>query len=125
MKGKPGGILNGFLDKGARIEGTLAFDDMFRIDGMFKGTVISDHELVVGEGGTVEGEIRVGRLSASGVVRGSVHAKEKIEIHQGAHVYAELHTPILVVEEGAVIQGPVETGPHVEVKQTARGTEEN
>ena len=84
MKGKPGGILNGFLDKGARIEGTLTFDDMFRIDGQFKGTVLSDHELVVGEGGTVEGEIRVGRLSASGIVRGTVHAKERIEIHRGA-----------------------------------------
>jgi cytoskeletal protein CcmA (bactofilin family) len=125
MKGKPGGILNGFLDKGARIEGTLAFDDMFRIDGVFKGTVVSDHELVVGEGGTVEGEIRVGRLSTSGILRGTVHAKERIEIHAGAHVYAELHTPILVVEEGAVIQGPVETGPHVETKQDGRRTEKN
>lgn len=125
MKGKPGGILNGFLDKGARIEGTLAFDDMFRIDGVFKGTVISDHELVVGEGGTVEGDIRVGRLSVSGVVRGTVHATEKIEIHPGAHIYAELHSPILVIEEGAVIQGPVETGPHIEAKQTVRGSEKN
>ncbi len=117
MKGKAGGILNGFLDKGARVEGTLTFDDMFRIDGVLKGTVVSEHELVVGEGGTVEGEIRVGRLSASGVLRGTVHAAERIEIHAGAHIYAELHAPVLVVEEGAVIQGPVEAGPHVERKQ--------
>ena len=31
-------------------------------------------------------------------------------LHQ-ARVFAEIHTPALVVEEGAVIQGPVETGP--------------
>ena len=125
MKGKTGGVLNGFLDKGARIEGTLVFDDMFRIDGVFKGIVTSDHELVVGEGGTVEGEIRVGRFSASGIVRGAVYASEKIEIHAGAHIYAELHSPILVVEEGAVIQGPVETGPHVDGKRAEADRQKN
>lgn len=113
MKSKGGGVLNGFLDRGAVFEGTLTFEDTFRIDGIFKGTIVSDHELVVGDAATVEGEIRVGRLSVSGTVRGVVHAKERIEIHAGANIQAELHTPNLVVEEGAVIQGPVETGPQV------------
>jgi len=113
VRPKGSGVLNGFLDKGARLEGTLAFDDMFRIDGTFKGTVISEHELVVGESGTVEGEIRVGRLSVSGILRGTVHASERIEVHAGAQVFAELHAPALIVEEGAVLQGPVESGPQV------------
>ncbi len=125
MKPRGGGILNGFLDKGARIEGTLSFDDMFRIDGILKGNVVSDHELVIGEGGTVEGEIRVGRLSVSGIVRGTIQASERIEVHSGSHIYADLHSPILVVEEGAVIQGPVETGPHVETKQARERPEKN
>jgi cytoskeletal protein CcmA (bactofilin family) len=103
--------LNGFLDGGARIEGTLTFQDVFRVDGSIKGTVLSDQELVVGESGSIEGEIRVGRLSVSGTVRGIVYAREKIEVHSGARVFAELHCPSLVVEEGAIIQGPVETGP--------------
>jgi cytoskeletal protein CcmA (bactofilin family) len=105
------GALNGFLDRGARFEGSLSFEDVFRIDGTLKGSVASDEELVVGESGTVEGEIRVGRLSVSGTVRGVVFARERIEVHAGGRVFAELHSPALVVEEGAVIQGPVETGP--------------
>jgi cytoskeletal protein CcmA (bactofilin family) len=107
---KPGS-LNGFLDKGARFEGTLTFEDVFRIDGALKGTVVSEQELVIGDTGSVEGEIRVGRLAVSGTVRGVVHARERIELHSGARVFAELHSPALVVEEGAIIQGPVETGP--------------
>jgi cytoskeletal protein CcmA (bactofilin family) len=105
------GALNGFLDRGARFEGSLSFEDVFRIDGTLKGSVASEEELVVGESGTVEGEIRVGRLSVSGTVRGVVFARERIEVHAGGRVFAELHSPALVVEEGAVIQGPVETGP--------------
>ncbi len=108
---KGGGSLNGFLDRGARLEGTLSFDDVFRIDGQFKGTITSEAELVIGEGGVVEGDVRVARLAVSGTMKGSVHAKERVELHAGARVFADIHTPILVVEEGAVIQGPVESGP--------------
>lgn len=107
---KSAGTLNGFLDRGARLEGALTFDDVFRIDGAFKGRIDSDAELVVGDGGVVEGEIRVGRLAVSGTVRGVVHAKERVEVHAGGRLLAEIHTPALVVEEGAVIQGPVEAG---------------
>jgi cytoskeletal protein CcmA (bactofilin family) len=110
---KAAGILNGFIDRGAKVEGTLSFDDTFRIDGVLTGMVVSEHELVVGEGATVEGEIRVGRLSCSGTIRGTVWARERVEVHSGARIQAEIHTPALTVEEGAVIQGPVETGPHV------------
>ncbi len=108
---KGSGALNGFLDRGARLEGTLSFDDVFRIDGHFKGTVTADAELVVGDGGVVEGEVRVSRLAVSGTIKGSIFAKERVELHAGARVFADVHTPTLVVEEGAVIQGPVDSGP--------------
>jgi cytoskeletal protein CcmA (bactofilin family) len=104
------GALNGFLDSGARFEGTLSFDDVFRIDGHFRGVVISESELVVGDRAVIEGEIRVGRLAVSGTIRGVIHARERVEVHAGARIYAEIHTPVLVVEEGAILQGPVEAG---------------
>jgi cytoskeletal protein CcmA (bactofilin family) len=53
----------------------------------------------------------VARLAVSGTIKGSVHATERVELHAGARVFADIHTPTLVVEEGAVIQGPVESGP--------------
>jgi len=104
------GALNGFLDSGARFEGTLTFDDVFRIDGQFRGTVVSESELVVGDRAVIEGEIRVGRLAVSGTIRGVIHARERVEVHAGARIYAEIHAPSLVVEEGAILQGPVEAG---------------
>lgn len=112
-KGNP--ALNGFIDRGGRVEGILTFDDVFRIDGQVKGTIISENELIVGESAEIEGEIRVGRLSISGSFRGVAYARERMEIHAGARIYAELHTPALIVEEGATIQGPVETGPGASV----------
>jgi cytoskeletal protein CcmA (bactofilin family) len=112
--GKKGsGTLNGFLDRGARFEGTLFFEDTFRIDGVLKGKVVSKNELIIGDGAAIDAEIHVGRLSVSGNVRGVVYARERVEVHAGARLQAEIHTPSLLVEDGAIIQGPVETGPQV------------
>jgi cytoskeletal protein CcmA (bactofilin family) len=115
------GALNGFLDSGARFEGTLSFDDVFRIDGHFRGVVVSESELVVGDRAVIEGEIRVGRLAVSGTIRGVIHARERVEVHAGARIYAEIHTPALVVEEGAVLQGPVEAGSKTPAPAAAPG----
>ena len=110
---KAGGVLNGFLDRGASFEGTLSFEDTFRIDGVLKGKVVTKNELVIGDGAAIDAEIHVGRLSVSGNVRGVIYARERVEVHAGARLQAEIHTPSLLVEEGAVIQGPVQTGPQV------------
>ena len=98
------GELNGFLDGGSRIEGGLYFQDTFRVDGSLVGKVSSRGDLIVGSQSTVQGEIEVGRLFVSGVVRGSVRA-ERIEIAPGARVEADVETPTLLIEEGAHFQG--------------------
>lgn len=99
------GDLNGFLDAGSFIEGALHFEDTFRLDGRLKGRIVSRGDLVVGERGDVEAEIEVGRIFVSGTVRGSVLAHNRVEIAAGGKLLADLETPSLVVEDGAILQG--------------------
>lgn len=105
MKGKAGGDLNGFLDRGSSFRGELEFEDTMRIDGRFNGKVISKNELIVGESATIEGEIHVGTIAISGTVIGKIKADQRIEIHRSGRVFCELETPALVIEEGATFQG--------------------
>lgn len=104
-KGGPQGDLNGFLDRGSHLQGELTFEDTFRVDGRLSGSVQSGGDLYVGEGGVVEGEVKVGRLFVSGTLQGSVVAGQRIEIAAGARVEGELVTPALVIHEGAFFQG--------------------
>jgi cytoskeletal protein CcmA (bactofilin family) len=97
--------LNGFLDSGSHVHGELRFDTSFRVDGRFTGTVISEGDLIVGEGGEVEGDLQVGRIFVSGTVRGSVRATGRIQISPTGKVLAEIDTPSLVVEDGAFFEG--------------------
>jgi cytoskeletal protein CcmA (bactofilin family) len=100
-----GATLNGFLDKGSQMKGELSFEETFRIDGRFEGRIPSGGELILGDSAEVDAEIRVDRISVNGALKGTVHATERIEIHSRARVSAELHTPVLKIEEGAFFQG--------------------
>jgi cytoskeletal protein CcmA (bactofilin family) len=106
MKNKQA-TLNGFLDQGCTIRGDVVFSDLLRVHGHVVGTVASDHELLVGEGGVVEGEVRVGSLVVAGTVRGTVRVAKKMVVHAGGRVIAEVYAPKLVVDEGGVVDGAV------------------
>jgi cytoskeletal protein CcmA (bactofilin family) len=99
--------LNGFVDSGCTIRGELEFSSYFRVDGRVEGTVRSRSELVVGEGGVVEGEIEVARCIVGGEVHGTIRAEEQVLLHAGAKVWADIHTPTLVMEDGAFLEGSV------------------
>lgn len=102
---RPSGELNGFLDSGSRMKGDLHFEDTFRVDGHLEGTIESEGHLVVGEKGSVEGDVRVKRVHVAGTVRGTVTGAEKVEIAASGRVLGDLQTGSLVIEDGAVLEG--------------------
>ncbi len=99
------GKVNGFIDRDTEFSGDIRFNDSFRIDGVFKGKILSGNTLIIGEGGRVEADIEVDIISINGVVKGKLKAKEGIEIYSMGRVTGEIVTPKLIVEEGAFFQG--------------------
>lgn len=97
--------LNGFLDTGSHFKGELRFDTSFRVDGKFTGTVTSNGDLIVGEGGEIEAEVNVGQIFVSGTVRGKIRASRKVQISPSGKVFAEIDTPTLVIQDGAFFEG--------------------
>ncbi|MFH1176477.1 MAG: polymer-forming cytoskeletal protein [Acidobacteriota bacterium] len=104
---KGAGTLNGLLDQGCVVKGEVIFTDLLRVHGHVVGTISGEHELLVGEGGLVEGEVKVGRLVVAGIVRGTVTVKDRLVIHAGGKVLAEVFAPTLMVDEGGVLDGVV------------------
>jgi cytoskeletal protein CcmA (bactofilin family) len=100
-----GGELNGFLDAGSLVVGTIRFQDTLRIDGKVQGRIESRNDLVVGDKGEVEGEVVVGTLYVSGTVRGRVRTEKKIIVHRGGRLLSDIVTPSLVIEEGGIFEG--------------------
>ena len=52
----------GFIDEGAKLEGTFEFPGTFRLNCRVKGTLISEQSLILGERAEVDGRIDGYRL---------------------------------------------------------------
>ena len=102
--------ITGFFDKETEFEGDLSFKGSFRIDGRFKGKIISDSLLIVGEQGKVDADVKVGLLIINGEVKGNIQATDKVEIHSRGRVIGTVSTPRLAVEEGAYLEATCMAG---------------
>jgi cytoskeletal protein CcmA (bactofilin family) len=99
------GKVSGFIDKDTEIIGDIRFNDSFRIDGKFKGKILSGNTLIVGENGNVEADIEVRSVSINGRVKGSINTKDRVEIFSKGRVTGKIIAPKLIIEEGAFFQG--------------------
>lgn len=104
-EGIKGQEVNAFLGEGTEFEGKLSFHGMVRLDGKFKGEIAAQDTLVVGETGEVEAIISADVVVVSGIVRGNVEAKTRLEIHRPGSLHGDVKTRSLVVTEGAILNG--------------------
>jgi len=97
--------VNAFMGAETFFEGKLTYTGAVRLDGRFKGEIRSDDTLLVGETGRIEGEIRVGIAVIQGEVVGNVYGKEKIELHHPGRMIGNITAPVVVMDEGAILEG--------------------
>ncbi len=116
--------LTGFFDKDTEIKGDLSFAGSFRIDGRFIGKIDSDSVLIVGENGKVDADIKIGNIIINGEVKGTIQAKEKVEINAKGRVIGTVITPKLAVEEGAYLEANCQITNQVSPPETEEKDEE-
>ncbi|MCA1828052.1 MAG: polymer-forming cytoskeletal protein [Myxococcales bacterium] len=95
------------LGAGAEFEGKLTFKGTVRIDAKFKGSIVTNDVLVVGEHARIDAEITCGTVVVQGEVNGNIKAKSAVELHRSAKVRGNVETASLVVEKGAFLHGEV------------------
>ena len=99
--------ITAFLGAGAEYRGQFHFQGVARIDGGVIGDILSDGTLVLGEGSLVEGRIRVAELIANGRIVGDVEASQRVVLSKRAHLEGNLLAPVVVIEDGAMLNGTV------------------
>ena len=81
-----------------------------RIEGRFAGEIDSDGKLVLGRNAEVDAVIRVSELEVQGTLRGDVLVEKRTVLYRTAKLFASLTTPLLTMEEGALLQGALQMG---------------
>jgi cytoskeletal protein CcmA (bactofilin family) len=101
----------GRIGKGVQVSGDVIFSDELQVDGKLKGTLTSENgTLVIDQSGQVEAGISVGVCVIRGSLKGDVKARSRVEIYGSARVNGDISTPVLLIEEGAVVSGAIVMG---------------
>jgi cytoskeletal protein CcmA (bactofilin family) len=100
-----GGELNTIVGKGTVVEGDLRVKNSLRIDGFVKGNVSTTETLIVGKEGGIEGRVRAKHVLLGGKVKGNVLSSGKVFLESSASVFGDIKAVLLVVDEGAVLDG--------------------
>ena len=97
--------MNAFLGKDTVFEGKLSFTGSVRLDGEFKGEILTEGTLVIGDSANIEADIHVSHIIVSGEVRGNITASDRIEIKSPGKVFGNIQCPTVVIEEGVIFEG--------------------
>lgn len=108
----PANEITALLGRGTRFEGKLHFEGRLRIDGSFRGQILGDDALVIGDGAEVEADIEAGMVIVKGgSLTGNVRASHSIELYVPARASGTLHAPEVHIEKGVQFSGTCTIGP--------------
>ena len=90
-----------------KIVGDLSGDEDVLVNGRLEGKIRVDRKVVVSAGAEVEGDVQAKSVIIGGKVHGQVMASERAELLPSGRVQGNVHSPRIVMAEGAQIQGRV------------------
>jgi len=93
------------VGSGVHLTGTLRDQSDIIVNGSVEGEVNSDQNIVVGESAKVKGPVNAQFVSVSGEVKGTITAKDKLEIHPSGRVEGNIKTKDLIIHSGACFIG--------------------
>ena len=98
------------ISSGVKIDGKLTSSGNIRVEGEIQGDISSQRNVVVGEGGKVNGQINADTITIGGKVSGTVKANEKLKLDPNGYLKGDIFTKILVIEACARFDGKSKMG---------------
>jgi len=112
-----------FLGKNCLFEGKMTFEGAFRLDGKVEGEIFRSGTLIISETAAIKGKVEVDVLILNGMVEGEVTARKRMEIHSRGKLHGSVFTPVLVVQDGGILEGNCKMGSKPENKNHPEETE--
>jgi cytoskeletal protein CcmA (bactofilin family) len=92
------------ISEGCILDGNLKAPAFARIDGQVTGDVMIEEGLIIGEKGSIRGNVTTKELVVYGAITGDVQATS-LEIRSTGKITGDIRTQTLGVEQGAVYDG--------------------
>lgn len=104
-------------------EGNVSGKGSIRVEGEFNGRLEVQNEVIIGEGGRVNGDIIAEIVTVEGNLKGNVDARKKININVTGTMVGDIVAPRVVVASGAVYKGRIDMESALKNAQSAKTPE--
>ena len=104
-KGDSGGL--SIVARDLTVTGDLEAAGVIRIEGRVQGNVHAGDQVLLSEGGIIEGNVAAREAVIGGTVHGSITGSERVELQAQAVVEGDIITRRLLVAEGGMVNGAV------------------
>lgn len=122
-KMKPGDA-ESVIGGGVRIEGTfIGLGDVI-VKGEMIGSIQTQRDLCLQEGGKIEANIKAESASIAGNLKGNIKVENKVEMASTARVHGDINCRVLSIEEGAALNGRCRVGVGPQSKKKSEDKEE-
>lgn len=106
-KGDTGGGGLSIVAKDLTVTGDLEAAGVIRIEGRVLGNVQAGDQVLLSEGGLIEGSVAAREAVIGGRVHGSITGSDRVELQAQAVVEGDIATRRLLIHEGGRVNGGV------------------
>lgn len=93
------------IGSNVKLAGALRDTSDIIIFGVVEGEVGSERSVTIGESAEVNGPVAGATVSVSGLVKGSIEATERLEIHPSGRLFGDVTVGDLIIHSGATFVG--------------------
>ena len=120
---EPGSIQ---LGRSIVVKGEIAGSEDLTIDGQVEGSIVLPaHTLTVGPNATICADITAKVVTIFGTVLGSITAHDRVDVRRSGSVDGNVNCGRLTVQDGAIVNGTIETRGDARQRQAHAAPAEN
>lgn len=100
--------VNLVIGKDTYFKGSIKAKGLIRIDGEMEGEIDTQGDVIIGEGGRVNLDLKARHVAIAGRFEGNLEAVGKLEIRSSGIVVGSVKTNAVVLDDGAIFSGNLE-----------------
>jgi len=105
---RPTSTIECLVGAGMTIDGNITFSGGLVIEGTVRGAIVAESDdalLMLGDRGTIEGEVRAPHVQVKGNMIGDIVASQKLELGPSARVRGNIYYKLLEMAAGSQVNG--------------------
>ena len=105
------------ISSGTKLTGSLHTKNDIRISGTIDGEIHAENKCILSDSGSITGDLRTKEADIAGTINGELIVSNRLTLRATAKITGDITTKVLMVEEGARIDGACRMNDEIDLNQ--------